>query len=145
MALYPTPTDSIQKDSPLSLQQAILKNADLCVKCGLCSPHCPTYRLHRIEPESPRGRIALMQGLANGALQYDRTIQRYLDHCLLCRRCERACPSGVPYRQLFLDTHQQHAMHGSTGYEFMSRLNTPGMRLRARFAYVYYQLRRLVE
>jgi glycolate oxidase iron-sulfur subunit len=75
-------------------------DADLCVKCGLCLPHCPTYQQTLDENESPRGRIALIQGLASGQLESTPTLQKHLDQCLLCRACEKACPAFVPYGQL---------------------------------------------
>lgn len=74
--------------------------ADLCVKCGLCLPHCPTYQQSLDENESPRGRISLIQGWSNGQLEATETLQKHLDHCLLCRACEKACPAFVPYGQL---------------------------------------------
>ena len=68
--------------------------------CGLCLPHCPTYQLSRDEGESPRGRIALIQGLMNGGLELNPRLEAHLDHCLGCRACEAVCPSGVPYGEI---------------------------------------------
>ncbi|VAX11769.1 Glycolate dehydrogenase, iron-sulfur subunit GlcF [hydrothermal vent metagenome] len=82
----------------MNSNENILQLADRCVKCGLCLPQCPTYQLSRNENESPRGRIALIQALANQQLTADDdSLYQHLDNCLLCRRCERICPSGVKY------------------------------------------------
>lgn len=79
---------------------AVLQDADLCVKCGLCLPHCPTYQLSRHEADSPRGRIALTQGLITGALTSTASLQTHLDGCLSCRKCEVVCPAQVPYGRI---------------------------------------------
>ncbi|MFT4047015.1 MAG: heterodisulfide reductase-related iron-sulfur binding cluster [Solimonas sp.] len=70
------------------------------MKCGLCLPHCPTYQETRHEADSPRGRIALMQGFATGGIGWSARLQAHLDGCLGCRSCERVCPAKVPYGEL---------------------------------------------
>ncbi|HEY6877319.1 MAG TPA: 4Fe-4S dicluster domain-containing protein, partial [Polyangiales bacterium] len=78
--------------------------ADQCVMCGLCLPHCPTYRLEQTEAESPRGRIALARALAEGRLEPDAEAVAHLDHCLGCLSCQQVCPSQVRYEDLLVQT-----------------------------------------
>lgn len=80
--------------------KAQLRDSDLCVKCGLCAPHCPTYRLSLNESESPRGRISIIQGLMQGALSDDPAARGHLENCLLCRACEAVCPARVPFGRI---------------------------------------------
>lgn len=96
---------------PDALETSLARRADLCVKCGLCLPHCPTYRVTQDEGDSPRGRIALMQGLAGGALAQGAALERHLDGCLTCRACEAVCPAGVPYGALIDDARVLLARH----------------------------------
>jgi len=93
--------------SPVPPIATILNPADFikheaakCVACGLCLPHCPTYRILHDEAESPRGRLSLMLALAQGDLALSAQMETHLAHCLACRTCEKVCPSCVPYGQI---------------------------------------------
>lgn len=72
-----------------------------CVHCGLCLSSCPTYRETGLEMFSPRGRIYLMKGVADGRIGMESDVfQEQMSACLNCRACEAVCPSGVQYGQI---------------------------------------------
>lgn len=71
-----------------------------CVQCGLCLPHCPTYRVTGDETLSPRGRIKLMREVQDEGAPVTDEVLHAFDTCVQCRGCEPACPSQVPYGSL---------------------------------------------
>ncbi len=104
---------------PFSRQ--ILEEADRCVKCGYCLPVCPTYLKTRNEAESPRGRIALVQGMIEGALDDTSALEGHLQHCLTCLACEPACPSGVRYRFIIDGARTLHTRRRPVLLRFLER------------------------
>ena len=77
-----------------------------CVACGLCLPHCPTYRVTGEESASPRGRITAMRAVHWGDAPADDAFLAFMDRCVQCRGCEVACPSSVPFGRLMEGTRQ---------------------------------------
>lgn len=75
-----------------------------CVSCGLCLPACPTYRATGLEVLSPRGRIAAMREVQLRGAPIDDAFVAAMDTCVVCRGCEPACPSSVPFGHLMEQT-----------------------------------------
>jgi glycolate oxidase iron-sulfur subunit len=75
-----------------------------CVACGLCLPHCPTFRATGEEALSPRGRIDAMRAVQWRDAPVDGEFVRFMETCVQCRGCEPACPSGVPFGHLMEGT-----------------------------------------
>lgn len=83
-----------------------------CVACGLCLPHCPTFRATGEEALSPRGRIDAMRAVQNEGAPIDDDFVDFMATCVQCRGCEPACPSGVPFGNLIEGTREALASEG---------------------------------
>ena len=99
----------ISAASPLRLDDTDLA---ACVSCGLCLPHCPTYRATGEEGLSPRGRIDAMRSVQWRGAAIDDDFVRFMETCVQCRGCEPACPSGVPFGRLIEGTKDALASSG---------------------------------
>ena len=93
--------DISTQTAPLNLS-AHVRSEDLatCISCGLCLNDCPTYRVLDDEADSPRGRVQLIRQLVSSTGPADDSLAGHLEACLVCRACETACPSGVPFGRI---------------------------------------------
>jgi glycolate oxidase iron-sulfur subunit len=77
-----------------------------CTRCGICLESCPTYTLWGAEPDSPRGRIALIEDALAPGGSVSPEMALHIDRCLGCMACMSVCPEEVPYPDLLASARQ---------------------------------------
>ena len=73
-----------------------------CARCGMCQSVCPLYGETALEGDVARGKLALLDGLAQKLFEDSRGVAERLQRCLLCGSCAHNCPSGVDVLGIFL-------------------------------------------
>ena len=57
-----------------------------CINCGMCKSLCPVFKIIREESVSPRGKAIILS---------DKTIDKIVFQCNLCKACEEKCPLNL--------------------------------------------------
>jgi len=79
----PTKSDIIEANNLLEEVSEILEP---CIRCGMCKSICPVFKVLREEPIAPRGKVHLLS---------DKTLDKIMFQCTLCKGCEQRCPLGI--------------------------------------------------
>ena len=73
-----------------------------CAKCGTCRTVCTLYPERKAEISVARGKVALVDAAISGLDGNAEALQEALSDCLLCGRCERACPNQVRVEEIIM-------------------------------------------
>jgi len=73
-----------------------------CARCGTCRTVCTLYPERKAETAVARGKVALLDASLAGEDRDAASVQEALADCLLCGRCERACPNQVLVEEIVM-------------------------------------------
>ena len=76
------------------------KDLNKCSKCGLCQAVCPLFKINPNECSVSKGKFIMLHGVTKGELKLSKNINKYLDLCLKCGKCNTFCPSGIDVCQI---------------------------------------------
>lgn len=71
-----------------------------CSKCGLCQSACPLFKITPNECVASKGKFIMLHGVTKGELKLSKNINKYIDMCLKCEKCNKFCPSGIDVCQI---------------------------------------------
>ncbi len=73
-----------------------------CTRCGMCQAVCPLFEQTGVEADVARGKLAMLEGLAEQMFKNPKGVYERLSRCLLCGSCAANCPSGVEVLEIFI-------------------------------------------
>ena len=86
-----------------------------CSKCGLCQAVCPIYKLTGNECTVSRGLFIMLDGVIKNKFKMNKNINKYLDMCLKCGKCENFCPSEIDITNIIAAAKYKYFEHSISG------------------------------
>ena len=96
-----------------------------CMKCGMCQAVCPVFKQTGDEGDVARGKIFLLERLAEQMLTDAKGAKARMEKCLMCGTCAANCPSGVKILEIFMKA--RVALTGYIGLSPVKKLIFRGM------------------
>jgi glycolate oxidase iron-sulfur subunit len=96
-----------------------------CMKCGMCQAVCPVFKQTGDEGDVARGKIFLLERLAEQMLTDAKGAKTRIEKCLMCGTCAANCPSGVKILEIFMKA--RVALTGYIGLSPVKKLIFRGM------------------
>ena len=103
----------------------------VCMRCGMCQAVCPVFAETGREADVARGKLALLDGLAQEMFKDPDGVNDRLMRCLLCGSCSANCPSGVKVLDIFLKA--RAILTGYMGLHPLKKAIFRGMLVRPEF------------
>lgn len=91
-----TTDNTVIDEVSLSIWEQVQNSADLCVKCNICTSHCPVTAVTDLFP-GPKFVGPQAQRFRNPA---EISVDKSLDYCSGCGVCTMVCPHGVKVMEM---------------------------------------------
>ena len=92
--------DKIESENLLEEASEIVSK---CIQCGMCKSLCPVFKILREEQFSPRGKAIILS---------DKTLDKVVFECTLCRACEQKCPLNIKVCDAILKAREASVARG---------------------------------
>jgi Fe-S oxidoreductase len=111
----------------------LLKDAQICTRCGKCKQSCPMTYPERSMQWHPRNKNMAL-GMLLEAVYYSQVntgaiedrllgeLRRMAEHCTGCGRCTASCPIGIPSAEVSLSLHMALEEEGAGGHPVKMRV-----------------------
>lgn len=99
-------TEDKSKQGKIEAKNLMEESAEIlekCIQCGMCKAICPVFKALREEQVSPRGKAIILS---------DKTLDKVIFECTLCRGCEQKCPLNLKVCDAILKAREAAVLKG---------------------------------
>ncbi|OGJ90879.1 MAG: hypothetical protein A2268_09555 [Candidatus Raymondbacteria bacterium RifOxyA12_full_50_37] len=89
------------------MRESLIKQTNVCSKCGKCRSVCPTFAEENNELAVARGRIHLACASAMGDLPVSARLKTQITSCLVCMRCKEHCPNNIDIEDIIVEARRK--------------------------------------